>query len=144
MCKYCLSATRECPEVIDRHTHIYKNGTWEDVEQPMCGYVYFFATQDLLRIKIGYTRKNPYSRMEYYENCENSRFVMIAIWPVITSRTEKSIHKLFTQHRISKQQEWFNYHYEICSFLKSLWLRFVCGMGDQLIDGLWGIQKENS
>ncbi len=132
MCKRCLEAIRECPEIIQ----IKKDLTYFPGEPN--GFVYFFSKEDFSKIKIGYSKHSPYTRMEQYQQNENKVFYMMAIWPVLNKKTERKLHKYFADQRI--EGEWFVYDWNVCSLLKSLWNQFCRGFSYDEIDELWGLK----
>lgn len=143
MCERCHQAAIECKELLDRHTYIYKNGSTIPSKQVSSGYVYFFSDKGFHKIKIGYTKNTPFTRMEEFEIRHNEKFIMLAIWPVYQKYTERRIHKYFKHLRIDKKYEWFYFNHHICGFLKTLWLKFFCAMDDGGdINWMWGIEHE--
>jgi hypothetical protein len=135
MCKYCIDATKENPEILQVNTTVQEN--W-DKYNFNGGYVYFFTNKDLSLVKIGYSKNDPYSRMKMYEYELCQKYTMVAVWPVIYKETEKQIHKYFNAFRV--RREFFEYNHHICGFLKGLWMTFSCGMNFQDISALWGLQ----
>jgi hypothetical protein len=136
MCEYCIEAIKDTPSLVTIEKDYFSN----PFPIKPTGFVYFFATQDLSRIKIGYTMHNPYDRMKYYQTSELSSLIMVAFYPVIYRKTEKQIHKLLSEIRIDKRREWFFYNGRMCFFLKKLWQRFYCQFGYYDIDNLWGVK----
>lgn len=132
MCKYCLDAIKDTPELITGEA-------WNSPFREYCGgYVYFFATEDLSRIKIGFTRHDPAIRMKYYQSEETQKLIMIAVYPVPSMKIEKNLHKFFSPLRINKNREWFLWQGRMCPLLKEMWLVFFCGMGCDEVDAAWG------
>ena len=140
MCEYCYKATWECPELLDRHTHIYERCSTIERKERGKGYVYFFSDTKFTKIKIGYTKTRPYTRMEEFEGRHNEKYVMLAIWPVYHRYTEKRIHKRFAEFRIEKNHEWFYYDLRICNFLKNIWRQFNAMSDYSDINEMWGLE----
>ena len=92
MCKYCLEAAKEHPEILEVSNKVQEN--WEDYNFNG-GYVYFFTNQDMSLIKIGYSKNDPYGRMRMYEYELSQKYTMVAVWPVLFKETEKYIHEAF-------------------------------------------------
>jgi hypothetical protein len=138
MCKYCIEATKEHPEILQANSSIQMN--WDQYKFNG-GYVYFFTNKDMSLIKIGYSKNDPYIRMKMYEYELCQKYTMVAIWPVIHKKTEKYIHEYFNRFRV--RREFFEFNYYICGFLKELWMSFSCGMDFKDVDDLWGIHRQS-
>jgi hypothetical protein len=134
MCEKCIEAIQETPSLV----MIGKSDEFCTKLPVEKGYVYFFTTKDLSKVKIGYSKKNPYARMGEYQNQEKQPLQMIAIYPVMNKNTERKIHKYLNHKRLHK--EWFVYDMEVCSLLKQLYLKFYCGMSFREVDYLWGLK----
>jgi hypothetical protein len=133
MCKWCLEAIKEDPSITKVDKEIFYPLVRQD------GYVYFFATEDLSRIKIGFTFYNPYDRMKMFQKYDIQKLIMIANYPVLYRKTERAIHQHFKSLRIGKR-EWFVWDWPICGLLKDLWYQFACGMTRDDVIYLWGMK----
>jgi len=133
MCQRCLEATKECPSIIEAGKSTYLKLPYT------IGYLYFFSTQDLSRIKIGFTKYDPYDRMKYFQKEENQKLLMIALWPIMRREVEKIVHKQFKHLRIDNKREWFLYDSDICGLLKELWWKYDLGFTNlgHINDSLW-------
>ena len=133
MCEYCVEASCFCSSVEKVQKGLYTPVPFQK------GFVYFFATEDLTRIKIGFTEYDPHIRMKSFQKEERQKLIMIAMWPVESKRVERAIHKEFEFLRIDKRREWFVYHRSICGFLKESWFKFSCGMTCPYSEALWSV-----
>ena len=138
MCKRCLEAANNLTKPTRNIFFEQQN----DFKFEKSRFVYFFCTDDLRRIKIGYTSKDPHDRMKCFQRDENQKLHMLATYPVLSKQTEKNIHNVFNSLRIHKRMEWFYFTSNLCGFLKGLYCVFHLGFGaPKYIFDIWDISR---
>lgn len=86
-----------------------------------CGTVYYIGCPETLRIKIGFTRGNPYSRLDTLQTGSPTQLTMIAMHSD-DMETERDLHAKFADYRL--HGEWFLMSEEIFAHLGMIvWLQ---------------------
>lgn len=120
MCKYCVEATKEIPDLLKCDNPYMK------LKNPHRYKLYFIADEGTKFVKIG-VAVNPQDRLEVFQTGNPLKLVLIAVYQIPNLSIENKLHKLFSEYRI-RNSEWFEYSLSICGALKELWWFYHCGM----------------
>lgn len=110
----------------------------------MNGYVYFIACEPMEAVKIGFTSKNPFSRLAALQTGSPAPLKMLGYVPG-TQDEERKLHAAFSPLGIHR--EWFRLEWKLRDFVFYLTgdlvgfeisrQRFLNALHDVLMQGMW-------